>query len=116
MRANPNIDPTKLRAGTVITLPSADEVKPAGANIAAVGTSSNSNSKSSIRQIDTKTEYRVQPGDSLERISIKLYGKRDHTDSIYETNKATIGDDPARLKIGQVLKLPEAPTITVSAN
>lgn len=116
MRANPSLDPTRLRAGTVINLPSAEQVKPAAVTDASIGTSSNSSSKSSIRQIDTKTEYRVQPGDSLERISIKLYGKRDRTDSIYETNIATIGDDPARLKVGQVLKLPEAPTVTVSAN
>jgi hypothetical protein len=31
-------------------------------------------------------------------------------DKIYEKNKATIGDDMARLKVGMVLELPEAPT------
>ena len=91
-------------------------MKPSEASVTSTGTSSNSSSRTAVRQIDSKAEYRVQPGDSLERISIKLYGKRDRTDSIYEANRTTIGDDPARLKVGQILKLPEVPTITVSAN
>jgi nucleoid-associated protein YgaU len=114
MRANPNVDPSRLKPGMTINLPAESDVKPSGAESA--GTTSANGSASGVKQIDSKTEYRVQSGDSLERISIKLYGTRNRIDSIYAANKATIGDDPSRLKVGQVLKLPEAPTITVSAN
>lgn len=113
MRANPTVDPSRLKPGTVINLPAVSEVKPAGAE--EVATVSNT-SASAAKQVDSKTEYRVVSGDSLEKISIKLYGKRDRLNDIYELNKEAMDNDPARLKIGQVLKLPATPTITVSAN
>jgi nucleoid-associated protein YgaU len=35
-------------------------------------------------------------------------------EDIYDLNRATIGDNPARLKVGMILKLPAAPTATAS--
>jgi nucleoid-associated protein YgaU len=58
---------------------------------------------------DGKT-YVVVSSDSLYRISKRLYGSIKETNQIYELNKAIIGADMARLKVGMVLKLPEAPT------
>ncbi len=113
MRANPNVDPSRLKPGTVINLPALSEVKPAGADEPSAVSNT---SVSSAKQVDSKTEYRVVSGDSLERISIKLYGKRDRLHDIYELNKEAMGNDPSRLKVGQVLKLPAVPTVTVSAN
>jgi nucleoid-associated protein YgaU len=63
------------------------------------------------RTIDDRSEYRVQNGDSLYKISMKLYGKPDRQDPIYEANKAIIGPDKAKLRVGQILRLPEAPTV-----
>jgi nucleoid-associated protein YgaU len=101
IRANPSIDPRKLRPGMVIKLPPASEVK------AVVNTPS----QEAAAPVDAKTEYRIASGDSLYKISMKLYGKPDRADKIYEANKAAIGSDPAKLKLGMVLKLPEPPTV-----
>jgi nucleoid-associated protein YgaU len=101
IRANPNIDPRKLRPGMAIKVPPASEVK------AVVNTPT----QEAAAPVDEKSEYRIASGDSLYKISIKLYGKADRADKIYELNKAAIGTDPAKLKLGMVLKLPEAPTV-----
>jgi nucleoid-associated protein YgaU len=60
-------------------------------------------------KIDTTKQYKVQSGDSLYKISLKLYGKSTYVDRIYEANKQTIGADPKKLKLGMILELPEKP-------
>src|SRR5439155_1579906 len=114
----------------------ASEVKPAGSSAgagagAAAGVNSGAAAPSADAQrasvasaripgsaaaIDPTKEYRVQPGDSLHKIAIKLYGKSTEADRIYQLNKQTIGDDPHRLKIGQILQLPEPPTVSTAAS
>jgi nucleoid-associated protein YgaU len=108
-QANPNIDPTRLKPGMAITIPAIDTTAaaPKAATPAAVAAQT---ATAAEKAIDPKTEYKVQPGDNLHNISLRLYGKADRMEKIYELNKATIGDDMARLKVGQVLKLPETPT------
>jgi nucleoid-associated protein YgaU len=101
LKANPTLDERKLRPGTVIKMPDP-------ATFAAKGAQ-----QASARQeasVNNKTEYRVQQGDSLHKIALKLYGKAGKADSLYEANKDKIGDDSSRLKLGMVLKLPEPPT------
>jgi nucleoid-associated protein YgaU len=49
-------------------------------------------------------------GDNLYIISLRLYGKSTLAHRLYELNKQTIGNDPAKLKPGQVLQLPEPPS------
>ncbi len=105
IRANPTIDPRKLRPGMVINVPPASEVRADGSAAAP-----SSDLSTSAARIDEKTEYKVQAGDSLYKISTKLYGKADRADKIYDLNKSAIGSNPAHLKLGMVLKLPEAPT------
>jgi nucleoid-associated protein YgaU len=97
--ANPGIDPTRLKPGMTINLPTI-EARPAAARIA----------PQQEQALDPRTQYKVQPNDSLYTISLRLYGKADRVDKIYELNKAAIGDDMARVKAGMVLKLPEPPT------
>lgn len=99
IRANPGIDANKLRPGMVIKLPPESEVK-------VVNTA-----RAETRTIDSATEYRVQSTDNLYKISMKLYGKPDRMDKIYEINKTTIGSDRSKLQPGMVLKLPETPTV-----
>ena len=52
---------------------------------------------------------------NLYTISLRLYGKADRMEKIYELNKAAIGDDISRVKVGMVLRLPEPPTQTTAA-
>ena len=106
-RANPSVEPSRLKPGMTITLPPATEVKPAGA----VATAPDRQQQ----KIDPRTQYRVQENDSLYNISLKLYGKSDRVEKIYEANKALIGDDMSRVKVGMILTLPEAPTQSTAA-
>lgn len=112
VRANPNIDPKKLKAGMTISIPPANEVRAETSNaIATTAAPSLSQSPAAAAKIDEKSEYRVESGDSLFKISSKLYGKIDHVEKIYDLNKAAIGPDKTKIKVGMVLKLPEAPTV-----
>lgn len=106
--ANPTVNPTKLRPNMVINLPAESEL--GGKNPAAPKTASGA----SDVKIDPRSEYKVQQGDSLYRISLKCYGRGDRAGEIYQLNKSTIGADSAKLKIDMVLKLPAAPTATAS--
>jgi len=104
-QANPGVDPTRLKPGTTINLPAINTKQPT-ATPAVNGAAA---------AIDPQKEYKVQPNDSLYTISLRLYGKADRMEKIYELNKAAIGDDMSRVKVGMVLKLPEAPTQTTAA-
>ena len=99
-KANPNVDEKRLRPGTVINIPDASAFKTRGAQQASAALAA-------APTIDAKSEYQVQQGDSLYKIAVKLYGKSDKADAIYELNKDKIGDDPAKVKVGMVLKLPQ---------
>jgi nucleoid-associated protein YgaU len=133
LRANPNIDPKKLKPGMTVTIPDPAQVVAAhngpvaashetpsavGTNSGAAVSAASSDSasaKSAAPAIDEKSQYRVQASDSLYKISLRLYGKADRVDKLYELNKDVIGANPAHLKAGMVLKLPEAPTSGSSA-
>lgn len=105
LRANPNLDPKKMKPGMTIILPAASDVNPKAASVA---------SASVPAEVNARTEYRVQSNDSLYRIAMKLYGKPEMITKIYDMNKETIGSDPAKLKLNMVLKLPEPPTQSAS--
>lgn len=112
MRANPNVDPKKLKVGTVLNMPAIDDVKPSNSSSEASTPSPARTQTADFtprKPIDDKTQYVVQSGDSLYRISVKLYGKADHVDKLAQSNVGTVGAD-RRLKVGQVLTLPEPPT------
>jgi nucleoid-associated protein YgaU len=46
---------------------------------------------------------------------VKLYGRADRADKIHQINRQIIGEDPAKVKVGQVLSLPEPPTQSQTA-
>jgi nucleoid-associated protein YgaU len=118
LRANPGLIDKKLRPGMTINLPPASEVKAEGTPTGSgtTNTAIASNAPSTQPSIDPKTEYRVVTGDSLQKISTKLYGKAELWEKIYDANKDKIGTDPAKLKLNTVLKLPQAPTVTASVH
>ena len=93
----------------VINLPDPQQVVPHGSD--ATTGPGQAPSTHSQPTVDAARQYRVQEGDSLYKISVKLYGNGGYVDKIYEKNKQSIGADPARLKVGMVLELPEAPTV-----
>lgn len=100
LEANPGVNPTKLKPGMTLVIPDVKEVKGRGG----------SEDTTPAPAVDSKTEYVVVAGDSMHKIAMKLYGKSEMWEDIYQLNRAKIGDDPAKLKLGMVLKLPSPPT------
>lgn len=121
LKANPTLNPNNLKIGMVITLPPIDQVKAASAaeRKSSAGSASPGGSTSGTLiepKIDPTHQYKVQSGDSLYKIAAKLYGKGTYADRIYDRNKALIGGDPKRLKLGAVLELPEQPLVAQPTN
>ncbi|HEY7119327.1 MAG TPA: LysM domain-containing protein [Tepidisphaeraceae bacterium] len=109
IRANPQVNPNNLKLGTVINLPRLEDVK------ATTGTGGDHATGGSAQKviddvkIDPAKQYRVQSGDSLYKISQKIYGTPNYLEAIYEQNKQAIGPNPTKLKLGMILDLPERP-------
>jgi nucleoid-associated protein YgaU len=106
IRANPNLDPKRMKVGTTINLPELP-AKTVDSSTAVVASNAVA---ASAAPIDPAKQYRVQPGDSLYRISVKLYGRADRAETIHQINRQLLGDDAAKVKVGQILSLPEPPT------
>lgn len=104
LKANPGLDERRMRPGTRIKLPDAS-------TFAAAQTAE----ARQEAKVNPTSEYRVEAGDSLHKIAVKLYGKAAKADTLYELNKDKIGDEPSRLKQGTVLKLPEPPAALQTA-
>jgi nucleoid-associated protein YgaU len=102
-RANPGIDPGRIKVGDSIILPDKNEV------IAAAPATARQPSAADLTNIDPTKQYRVQAGDNLSSISKKLYGRFDKWAQIYELNKELIGPNPGALKRDMILALPEPP-------
>jgi nucleoid-associated protein YgaU len=115
MKANPNVDPESMKPGTRLVLPDlsslpAPRTGTGGTAFQAAAEGANAG----LRPVDPKMEYRIQSGDSLARISQRLYGTETKVDALYNANRDTIGPDREKLKLGTVLRLPEPPTATAS--
>jgi len=56
-------------------------------------------------------QHKVVSGDTMSGLALKYYGSavREKWMHIYEANKELIGDNPAFIKVGQVLNIPELP-------
>lgn len=123
LRANPDVNPNRLKPGMTIKVPAASSVKPSESPTLASGGATNapgsliSLSASSTpgprkpRPTAATTplaagEYRVAQDENLYRIAVKLYGSPRKMQEIYDLNKSTIGSDPAKVKVGAILKLP----------
>jgi len=100
MRANPNIDPSRMRVGTMVRIPALSSKKNRAATPASAAARGSRPSPMARR-------YEVQPGDSFYRIAEKQLGDAGRWKELFELNKNVVGRDPSRLKVGQVLTLPE---------
>jgi nucleoid-associated protein YgaU len=110
VRANPGLVAEKLRPGMTINLPPESEVKVGSSTASTVTDATAPKPDTTSPKLDTQTQYEVQSGDSLAKIAMKLYGNSNKWQAIYDLNKETIGENPAKLKQKSVLKLPEPPT------
>ncbi|HEY1922798.1 MAG TPA: LysM peptidoglycan-binding domain-containing protein [Tepidisphaeraceae bacterium] len=101
LAANPGIDPRHLKIGQILVIPELTDAEKNPVSATNAGET----------HVDSATMYTVVSGDTLEAISLKLYGSAGMIDRLYLANKSLIGPDENRLKIGWVLKLPQAPTV-----
>ncbi len=98
-RANPRVDPEKLKIGQVIRVPvDPDNIQ----GKVVTGDSDDGNKRVRPSKV---VEYFIQSGDSLSRISERFYGSARHARMIYEYNRDTL-ESMDDLKIGQLLRLP----------
>lgn len=89
-------DPTKLRVGASIRIP------PLPAQLAARSTPS----RTKTAGVAGGNTYVVKSGDTFYGIAKSTLGNASRWRELFELNKQTVGDDPSKLKVGQVLILP----------
>ncbi|MGC4032227.1 MAG: LysM peptidoglycan-binding domain-containing protein [Tepidisphaeraceae bacterium] len=102
VKANPQVNPGRMKIGQEIAVPPKDAV-------ASVGGAVETSVAKLTSPIDASRQYRIASGDTLSKIASKLYGRSVMWQAIYDANKAAIGPDEAKLKVGMVLNLPEKP-------
>ncbi len=100
-RANPRIDPLRLRAGMSLRIP----LDPNNIQGRVVNTSTGDTDTANAQPTELVVDYIVQPGDSLSRIAQNYYGSARHADFIYQSNRDTLRSKDA-IRVGQTLKLP----------
>jgi nucleoid-associated protein YgaU len=89
VKANPGVDPKRLKPGQVLVVPGAVPRNPPSV----------AGSAGSTRR------YEVGRNDTLEKISLRFYGTRTRWIDILEANRAAIGS-PERLQVGTTLQIP----------
>lgn len=104
-RANPFVDPQKLREGMVIRIPKdPDNIQGqvVGRETEPGVIEQHTPNRSAV------IEYVVRPGDSLSKISLTIYGSTRHARFIFDSNRDVLRsmDD---ISIGQLLRLPPLP-------
>jgi len=121
-RANPLMDPTKLRAGRVIRIPEdpnniqglpQTDIKPAPPKPTEIRQATPQLSVKATKTPESappaaKRTYRVQEGDTLSEISQKFYGSHGRTKLIFEANRDKLKSEDD-LRVGAELVIPEAP-------
>ncbi len=100
-RANPMLSPPDLKPGREILVP----LNPNNVQGLAVGVDAKRGPKISpgIQQ-----EYMVQAGDSLARISKRIYGGEQFANLIFEANRDKLSE-PSKIRVGQRLRIPARP-------
>lgn len=106
-KANPQVDSSRMKVGQKLWIPDQEAAKqpaeqPAQQRAPGAGGDSGGAGASA-----DAASYTVQPGDTLELIASRRLGRRALWEEIYKLNRDLIGADPARLKVGMKLKLPQ---------
>ena len=98
-RANPTVDPNKLRVGTVLRIPiDPDNIQ---------GRPTNADAPPAPDLPDTR--YIAQRGDTLSEIASRIYGRSALWTLIRDANIDKVGRDGTRLRPGMELVIPQAP-------
>lgn len=105
LAANPGLEPERLKIGQVLKLPEVGAPSSGKTGTPAAAATTTVQTGGSSASSGTGT-YTVAAGDTLSRISSKVYGDSKHWQQIYDANKDAIGPNPASLKVGQVLHIP----------
>jgi LysM repeat protein len=100
-RANPRVDPLKLREGMTLRIP----VDPDNIQGIVDSGSDPDQPNSANQQEQAVVDYIVQSGDSLSLIAQRFYGSSRYADFIYESNRDRLRSKDA-IRVGQTLKLP----------
>ena len=101
-KANPDVDPRRLRPGQVIAVPA-----PAGATLREefIATPENMKPKAPKVYLEQDTTHLIRPGETLEGISKKYYDRRQKWRHIFRANLGRIRS-PKRLKPGIRIVIP----------
>ncbi|MEM7622033.1 MAG: LysM peptidoglycan-binding domain-containing protein [Planctomycetota bacterium] len=114
-RANPLLDPNRLRPGRVIRLP----VDPGNVQGRVVGTGGSDGAEGdadgaargrddSPVEVPSVIEYRVVRGDTLGEIARRFYGSARWTDFLFQANRDRLRS-PGSIRLGQTLLIPPKP-------
>jgi len=95
--ANPGIDPSRLKVGQVIKVPSEGAMARQATTVAERASAATSSAGST---------HTVAKGETLAAIAERYLGTKGAWKRLYEANKGTIGSDPAKLKVGTKLVIP----------
>ena len=96
-KANPFVDPNKLKVGQKLRLPAKDSPRTA------------SHGQTQPNVSNSAGQYVVQNGDTLVSIARSYYGDPALWEIVFSANKSVIGGNPDRLKVGMRLTIPPAP-------
>jgi nucleoid-associated protein YgaU len=105
-RANPLLDPNRLRAGRVIRVP----VDPGNVQGREIQPGEDIPSAEAEQPVEAASviEYRVQRGDTLSGIAQRFYGSSRWTDFLFQSNRDRLSS-PGSVRIGQTLVIPPKP-------
>lgn len=98
-KANPGIDPSKLKVGQVISVPTDGAVARQATTVP---------ERASASTRPTGSTHTVASGETLSAIAERYLGSKGAWKRLYDANKDAIGSDPAKLKVGTKLVIPSA--------
>jgi nucleoid-associated protein YgaU len=100
-KANPFMDPRRLRPGRVVRIPRDPN------NIQGIAVPTPAQPEETPASVPTGPRtYVVVAGDTLSKISAKMYGESRHADEIFGANRGQLADEHS-LSIGQVIIIPD---------
>jgi nucleoid-associated protein YgaU len=98
-KANPGVDPARLKVGQVINVPTDGAVARQATTVP---------ERASAVTRPGGTTHTVATGETLSAIAERYLGSKGAWKRLYEANKDAIGSDPAKLKVGTKLVIPAA--------